>query len=278
MLDDMASLKMSASGGVLMKTGIVVGLLAALAFASSARAENLEKARAALRDANQHYDLGEYQQALDKFKEAYRNHEEPALLFNIAQCERLLGQNEEAAREYRMYLIKVPKAPNRDAVRALIDKLDATIKNDNATKNAPPQGSLATAPPREAPASPAPPGEEPSSAAPLHEEPASPLPAHEQSAAPPPTLPATREPAADRPPPSPPPQPAAGRIESHPTPEAAAAPLVAQHDARPPVYRRWWLWTAVGAVAVAVGVGVGVALAPGPSAPAMKTSAGVFRF
>jgi hypothetical protein len=46
-----------------------------------------------------------------------------------------------------------------------------------------------------------------------------------------------------------------------------------------PLYRRWWLWTAIGgAVAVGIGVGLGVAFAPGPSAPALNPSAGTFRF
>ncbi len=59
---------------------------------SSAHAENRARAREAYQAASQHYDLGEFQQALELFKEAYRNYEEPAFLFNIAQCHRALGQ------------------------------------------------------------------------------------------------------------------------------------------------------------------------------------------
>jgi tetratricopeptide (TPR) repeat protein len=47
----------------------------------------------------------------------------------------------------------------------------------------------------------------------------------------------------------------------------AAATTPAEH--RPPLYRKWWLWTAVGAVAVVgVAVGVGVAYAIPKDAPA----------
>jgi tetratricopeptide (TPR) repeat protein len=53
--------------------------------------------------------------------------------------------------------------------------------------------------------------------------------------------------------------------EKPPAPPLAVAPAsVAQPPARTPLYKRWWLWTAVGAVAagVAIGVGVGVAARP----------------
>jgi hypothetical protein len=63
-------------------------------------------------------------------------------------------------------------------------------------------------------------------------------------------------------------------LEPPTAPSAAAAlvtaPLVPASDARKPaLYRRWWLWTAVGvaAVTVAVGVGVGAGAAHHSSAP-----------
>jgi hypothetical protein len=54
-----------------------------LLLASVAHAENRAKARELFKEAQQHYKLGEFQQALDGFKEAFRNFEEPSLLFNI---------------------------------------------------------------------------------------------------------------------------------------------------------------------------------------------------
>ena len=45
-------------------------------------------------------------------------------LFNIAQCHRQLGRNEEAVRFYRTFLSKVPNAPNQKEVRAMIVKLE----------------------------------------------------------------------------------------------------------------------------------------------------------
>lgn len=77
----------------------------------------------------------------------------------------------------------------------------------------------------------------------------------------------------------------AARLSQHP-PEAVKAPdtatlnpppplIVAEPPRRPaPVYKKWWLWTAVGAVAAAgVGVGLGVGLSR-PGDPAVPTTLG----
>lgn len=56
-----------------------------------------------------------------------------------------------------------------------------------------------------------------------------------------------------------------------PSPSATGNALVAEHappPARTPVYKKWWLWTAVGAVVVAgvaVGLGVGLSSSSGPA-------------
>jgi tetratricopeptide (TPR) repeat protein len=187
-----------------------------------AHAEDKQQARAAYRKATQHYDLGEYQQALDEFKRAYRHFEDPAFLFNIAQCHRQLGDNQQAVREYRIYLVKKPRASNGDEVRALIAKLDKIVAEEQATRIIPPSG----------------------------------------------TTPTTIEPG-----------------PATPAPEAATSmPVAATAQAAPPpkhvpAYKKWWLWTTIGAVVVvAVGVGVGVGVTQQPSSPSAKTDFGTFRF
>jgi tetratricopeptide (TPR) repeat protein len=109
-------------------------------FSAVAHAENRVKARELFREAQQHYKLGEFQAALDGFKEAYRNFEDPSLLFNIAQCERQLGQKPDALRSYRMFLSEVPKTPNRDEVERVIASLEQAIKDENAAQ--PPHETL----------------------------------------------------------------------------------------------------------------------------------------
>jgi tetratricopeptide (TPR) repeat protein len=121
----------------------------ALCFIRTAHAEDKDRAREAYRQASQHYDFGEYQAALDGFKEAYRNYEDPAFLFNIAQCHRALGHKQDAVTFYRSYLRKSPDAPNREYVQKMITDLEAAIAADNVAHKLPESGPAVapTAPP-----------------------------------------------------------------------------------------------------------------------------------
>jgi hypothetical protein len=186
-------------------------VILALLFAVPARGEDKKAAREAYRVGTQHYDLGEYREALISFKDAYRNFEDPVFLFNLAQCHRQLGDNQSAVRQYRMYLLKVPDAQNRDEVRTLIARLEKTIADEQTNKLVPPQGT---------------------------------------------------QPTVERAPVAPP------LVVAAPTPPPEKKPL----------YKRWWLWTAVGAVVVAgVAVGVGVGVSSGAT-PTAQTSLGTVKF
>jgi tetratricopeptide (TPR) repeat protein len=130
-------------------------LIIVCALANVARADK-QQAETSYRRASQHYDLGEYAQALDDFKEAYRNFEDPSFLYNIAQCYRQLNDKPAAVRAYRTFLIKVPDSPNRDAVEAMIAKLSKAIDEEQALRAGPPQGvQPETSPPTANTASPA---------------------------------------------------------------------------------------------------------------------------
>jgi tetratricopeptide (TPR) repeat protein len=238
----------------------IVSVALLLALVSSARADDRAKAQEAYHAASQHYDLGEYREALEGFKEAYRNHEDPTFLFNIAQCNRQLGDKANAIRAYRSFLNKMPGARNRVQVREMIAKLETQLASEQAAKSGPPQGTLSP--------------NAPSSAAPTSE------PDH-----PPPVLLATSAPAS--PPPatatSEPANPPPATVATEPAPVAKSEPIVASSSpAAPakPIYKRWWLWTAVGVgAAVALGVGLGVGLTPSSSgAPSESTNFGTFRF
>jgi tetratricopeptide (TPR) repeat protein len=175
------------------------------------------KARELFRDGTQHFKLGEYQAALDSFKEAYRNFEDPSFLFNIAQCHRQLDHKQEAIKLYRTYLTDAPNAPNADDVRKVIASLEEAVRQEEAARRVPPQDTVA-----------------PTSSEPVHPE---------------------------------------------PTPVVATSAPASQSPSRTPIYKRWWLWTAVGVVvAVGLGVGLGVGLtSSGPSAPSAMTTGGTFR-
>jgi tetratricopeptide (TPR) repeat protein len=133
-------IRLEACVGHLIRITVVSLLLVGVA-----RAENRPRARELFREAQQHYKLGEFQAALDGFKEAYRNFEDPSLLFNIAQTERQLGHKQEALRSYRMFLSETPNAPNRAEVERVMASLEQAIKDEAAAQ--PPHETLPPTPP-----------------------------------------------------------------------------------------------------------------------------------
>jgi tetratricopeptide (TPR) repeat protein len=58
-------------------------------------------AQDAFRDGTRLYDLADFKDALEAFKKAYFHFEDPAFLFNIAQCYRQLGNSSESIRFYK---------------------------------------------------------------------------------------------------------------------------------------------------------------------------------
>jgi len=118
-----------------------------------ARADDRSRARAAFKSGSQHYNLGEFEQALDSFRTAYRYVDDPSFLFNIAQCERQLGHKKEAVREYRAFLNNAPPTiDNRDEIKRIIAELEKEIADEQDTAKmppttvTPPPPAIATAP------------------------------------------------------------------------------------------------------------------------------------
>jgi hypothetical protein len=127
-----------------------------------------------------------YARARDLFQRAMQEQDDPALLFNIAQSSRMLGDRDNARAMYRAYLDRKSDAPNRAEVERILVELD-NIATDTST-------------------------------------------------------------------------------------------VTVIHKA-PPVYKRWWLWTAVGLGAAAVlSVGLGVGLYESARAPTANTDLGTFQF
>ncbi|HXU00227.1 MAG TPA: tetratricopeptide repeat protein [Polyangia bacterium] len=101
-----------------------------------------------LAEARQHqvagsklYDLAEYEAALREFKDAYRAVDDPAFLFNIAQCHRKLGHTQDAITFYRNYLRRAPHAANKAEVERRIAELERA-----PAQPAPPPAGEPTAP------------------------------------------------------------------------------------------------------------------------------------
>jgi tetratricopeptide (TPR) repeat protein len=119
---------------------LVISIVCGLALAV-AHADNKQLARDAYRDGTRLYDLADYQGALEQFKKAYFNYEEPAFLYNIAQCYRQLGNKPEAIRFYKTFLRKLPDSPHSEEVRRLVTTLTAEM---TAEKPAPTPQPLVT--------------------------------------------------------------------------------------------------------------------------------------
>jgi tetratricopeptide (TPR) repeat protein len=66
--------------------------------------QDIAQAVALFDAAEKNYALQEYEEALSKYKEAYRLSEQPDLLYNIAQCYRQLNRYDEAIKSYQSFL------------------------------------------------------------------------------------------------------------------------------------------------------------------------------
>jgi tetratricopeptide (TPR) repeat protein len=179
--------------------------------------ESATEAKRYYLSGSKHFDLGEYQQALEDFKSAYRVRDDAVLLYNIAQCQRLLGQSDDAVRSYKAYLRRAPSAPNRDEVQAKIVALEQAMNARDRAKSIPPIPPIT-----------------------------------------PPTTPNESRPTDTTNP----------EVSSQLT---ATAPPPQKKE---PLYKKWWLWTAVGGV-VAVGLGVGLGVGLHKSSPPTFPSVGL---
>src|SRR5262249_35114559 len=132
--------------------GLAAAVVAVTILSSAAaRAENKAAARAAFAEGTKYYDLNRFEAALKAFERAYWNYEEPAFLFNIAQCYRQLDRKADAVKFYRSYLRKLPTAPNRVEVERIIVALDAALEKERAAAPANPSTSPAEHPTLAAP-------------------------------------------------------------------------------------------------------------------------------
>ena len=178
-------------------------------------------ANEAYREGQRQYELNNFPTALEHFKQAYTLYDEPALLYNIAQCYRQLGDDEKANQFYKSYLRKVPDAPNRDEVARLIAALDKSSAEKRAAAE-----------------------KQKAEAERLAQQRAQTETAERRAHA--------------------------AELEAEATAKRRA---LERQEPRPsvPAYKRWWVWTTVGAVAL-VGVGVGVGVYYGTRSTGFSTS------
>lgn len=121
-----------------LRLALVLASLAA--WSGVAAADDRDVAREAFREGTRQFDLGDFRSALAAFKKAYLNHEDSAYLYNIAQCQRQLGDKAEALRSYRVFLLKEPSSPERPQIEKIIAELQAAIEHDKTASSQPPIG------------------------------------------------------------------------------------------------------------------------------------------
>ncbi len=116
---------------------LFVALLAFALLAPSARAaEEAGSVRDHFKKGQTHYALGEFNEAVSEFREAYRIKNEPAILFNIAQAMRQVGQYKQAHFYYSQYLHQRPDAPNRLEVESFMVAMKKKVDADEEAEKA----------------------------------------------------------------------------------------------------------------------------------------------
>jgi tetratricopeptide (TPR) repeat protein len=88
------------------------------------------------------YKLGDWPQAIAKFKAAYVVVHKPFFLFNIAQAYRLSGDFKQALFFYKQFQDEAPDAFNKDEVANQIRALEETLDKQAKTATSPPKGTV----------------------------------------------------------------------------------------------------------------------------------------
>jgi len=200
-----------------------------------------EKAREHFRSGEAFFKLEKYKEALSEYEQGYIAKSDASFLYNIAQCHRLMGNKQAALRFYKRFLSEATRVPNREIVEAHIRDLEKALAKAHATPAAetPAAGAASEA----AVPTPTSPGALASLPDTGSTSAASGVATPSSSTAP---AGGTAGPAAvdlSAPPPG-----------SAPIIDDVSSTSTTAPSEAPPIYKRWWFWTALGAVALAGGI------------------------
>ena len=175
---------------------------------------------------------------MGEYLSGYEEKPDPGFIFNVAQCQRLLGHPGPALQSYRRYLNEAPEGAGRVIAERQAAELEQLLGSgdkppahaEGAGLAPPAVSSAALAPPSAA----APPTSEVAPVRPAAQpEPAISLVTSAEAplAGPLPALPATA-------------------IQAPPDPRTSEVSAARTEAERRPVYERWWFWAATSAVSV----------------------------
>jgi tetratricopeptide (TPR) repeat protein len=100
-------------------------------------AQKQEKAIKLFEEAESYYNLQEFEKALPLYKEAYLLSQEPALLYNIGQCQRQTKRYEEAIKSYRAFLRTSQDEELRPRIEAFIKEMESELKKGSTSTSGP---------------------------------------------------------------------------------------------------------------------------------------------
>src|SRR5205814_6984591 len=98
----------------------------------------VELARSLYEKGQRQYDLGHFADARQLFESAYQAKAAPALLFNIAQCHRKLGDLRDAAALYSSFLRADPENRSAPLARDLLHQVEEAFQREAEARPAPP--------------------------------------------------------------------------------------------------------------------------------------------
>ncbi len=121
---------------------LLTALLFALAAPGAAEAQRKGKGKRAVRAeakalfqrAQKHYTLGEFEAALKNFSAAYDKLPMAAFLFNIAQCHKEMKNYERAIFFFEGYIRDAPEAGNREVIEELIGESRGSLVKQKETE------------------------------------------------------------------------------------------------------------------------------------------------
>lgn len=130
---------------------LVLGLAATQAHAQPKKSDpisaQMEQAKALFAKGEDHFKLGEFDKALEAYKEAYKLSHAPLLLLNMGQCQVKLGEYEEAKHSFEALLREDPNTPYRTEVEGKITEMDRLIAEEIAKQEAASQAMIAASQP-----------------------------------------------------------------------------------------------------------------------------------
>ncbi|MGE0790580.1 MAG: tol-pal system YbgF family protein [Sandaracinaceae bacterium] len=121
------------------RTGALLVALLGLAIAAPGAAQDDGARRSAIdltRRAQEAYDAGRFDDAVELLEAAHRVYPEPTILYNLARSREANGDDEGAAEAYRGYLAERGDADNADQARARLAVVERRIQERRALEEA----------------------------------------------------------------------------------------------------------------------------------------------